>query len=44
METKFKETKSSIAEILKLLISARATNPPGNVTLIPESTVGVAVK
>ena len=34
------ETQSSVAEILELLTMGRAANPPGDVTLIPESPVG----
>ena len=40
METKLKENKSSITEILKLLTPGRAANPPGYVTLAIASPVG----
>ena len=44
METKFKETQSSITEILKLLTTGWVANPPVDVTLVPAYPIGGAEK
>ena len=39
----FQEIQISTTEIMKLLTPGRAANPPGDVTLVPVSLVGVTV-
>ena len=40
METKFKETQSSITEIMKLLTPSKAANPSSDVILVMAYPVG----
>ena len=42
METKLRENQSSIKEILNLLAPGRASNPPCDVTLVPDLPIGGA--
>ena len=39
-----RETQSSLADILKLLTPGTDANPPGNLTMVPLSPIGVAGK
>ena len=43
-DTKFRETMSYIAELMRLLVLGRTANPPGNITLVPVLPVGGADK